>query len=207
MDTKDIDRSELERRLMWLLKAVWRQMSDSNCIEASFTLHGALKELGVRSEVQPVAAFTEDRINERNAFLGRAGYEYYRKEVAAGGHSMPDYIPVPDAPDFFVDGGHVVVLVPDLEFLMDATLDQIPGFPLKHIIGPADKLSHDEPAMFGTDDAWVAYLLVDDVIDLKPAHRELIMGSGAELARKGLEVDFSREAFIPGTKLFNRVVD
>jgi hypothetical protein len=207
MDTQDVDRAELERRLMWLLMAVWRQMSDSNCIEASFTLHGALKELGVESKVQPVAAFTEDRINGRNAFLGRAGYEYYRKKVAEGGHSMPDYVPVPYAPDFFVDGGHVVVLVPELEFLMDATLDQIPDFPLQRIIGPADELSHHEPATFGTDDAWVGYLLVDDVIDLKPEHRKLIMGSGAELARKGLQVDFSREAFTPGTELFKRVVD
>jgi hypothetical protein len=34
---------------------------------------------------------------------------------------------------------------------MDATLDQIPGFPLQRIIGPADELSHDQPATFGTD--------------------------------------------------------
>jgi hypothetical protein len=43
--------------------------------------------------------------------------------------------------------------------------------------------------------------------NLKPEHRELIMGGGAELARKGLQVDFSREAFTPGTELFKRVVD
>jgi hypothetical protein len=79
--------------------------------------------------------------------------------------------------------------------------------PLQRIIGPADELRHDEPATFGSDDAWVGYLLVDDVIDLKPERRELITGSGAELAHKGLEVDFSREAFTPGTELFNRVVD
>lgn len=207
MDTQDVDRAELERRLMWLLIAFWRQMSDSNCIEASFTLHGALKELGVESTVQPVAAFTSDSVNDRNVFLGRAGYEYFRKMAAEGGHSMPDYTPIPDAPEFFVDGGHVVVLVPELEFLMDATLDQVPDFPLKRVIGPADELSHDEPATFGTDEAWVGYLLVDDVIDLKPAHRKLIMDSGAQLARKGLQVDFSREAFTPGAELFKRVVN
>ncbi|QDW28613.1 hypothetical protein FFF93_001545 [Arthrobacter sp. KBS0702] len=70
------------------------------------------------------------------------------------------------------------MLFPELEFLMDATLDQIPDFPLQRVIRPADELSHDEPATFGTDDAWGGYLLVDDVIDLKPEHRDLIMGSG-----------------------------
>lgn len=207
MGTQEVDRVELKRRLMWLLIAVWRQMSDNNCIEASFTLHGALKELGIESTVQPVAAFTSDSVSGRNAFLGRAGYGYFRKMAGERGHSMPDYTPVPDAPAFFVDGGHVVVLVPELKFLMDATLGQIPDFPLQYVIGPADELSHEEAATFGADEAWVGYLLVDDVIDLKPAHRELIMGSGAELARKGLLVNFSREAFIPGTKLFERVVD
>lgn len=207
MDTQDANRAELERRLKWLLVAVWRQMSDNNCIEASFTLHGALKELGVESMVQPVAAFTTDSVNGRSAFLGRAGYEYFRKKAAEEGHSMPDYTPVPDAPEFFVDGGHVVVLVPELEFLMDATLGQIPDFPLQRVIGPADELSHEEAAIFGTDEAWVGYLLVDDVIDLKSEHRKLVMGSGADLARKGLQVGFNKEAFTPDTELFKRVVD
>jgi hypothetical protein len=78
-------------------------MSDRNCIEASFTLHRALAELGVRSNVQPVAAWTVDRINDRYAFLGRVGYEYFRTKAAAEGHILPDYVPVPYAPDFFVD--------------------------------------------------------------------------------------------------------
>lgn len=207
MDTQDTNRAELERRLMWLLVAVWRQMSDNNCIEASFTLHGALKELGVESTVQPVAAFTSDSVNDRTFFMGRAGYEHFRKKAAEAGHNMPDYTPVPDAPEFFVDGGHVVVLVPELELLMDATLGQVPDFPIQRVIGPADELSYEQAARFGTDEAWVGYLLVEDIIDLKSEHRKLIMDSGADLARKGLQLNFSNEAFTQGIKLFNRVVD
>lgn len=204
---QDANHAELERRLMWLLTAVWRQMSDNNCIEASLTLHGALKELGIESTVQPVAAFTSDSVNDRNVFLGRAGYEHFRKKAAEAGHIMPDYVPLPNAPKFFVDGGHVVVLVPGLKLLMDATLGQIPGFPIQRVIGPADELSHEEATTFGTEAAWVGYLLVDDTIDLNSDDQELIMKSGASLARKGLQVDFSNEAFTPGTELFTRVVE
>lgn len=197
---------EIDRRLRWLLVAVWRQMTGNSCIEASFTLHGALVELGIKSIVQPVAAFTSDAVNGCNTFLGKAGYDYFRKKVAVAGHVLPNYVPVPGAPEFFVSGGHVVVLVPELDLLMDATLDQIPNFPIPYVIGPAEELSHEEAKRFGTDQAWVGYLLVDDSIQVEAEHRKLIMDSGAVLARKGLQLDFSFDVLTTNTKLFERAV-
>lgn len=55
--------------------------------------------------MQPVAAWTVDNTNGMTAFLGRAAYETVG-ENAVNDHLMPDYVPVPGAPDFFVDGAH-----------------------------------------------------------------------------------------------------
>lgn len=210
MDRSVMDRSEVDRRLRWLVLAVWRQMADSNCIEASLTLHGALKELGIESVVQAVAVWTEDLPNKTNAFLGRAAYEHIRNWAAAEGHVMAEYphdsVAHAGFPDFFVDGGHVVVLLPEFDLLLDATLDQIPGFGIKHLIGSTVGMTHTEPAMFGKDDCTVAYFLVDDVVDMDPDHRDRIIRSGEDLGRMGHQVDFTDSVFEMNIPLFQRCV-
>lgn len=198
------ERSDREIAL-WLARAVWRQQTDMNCIDASYTLSAALDLFGITNRVAPVAVVAGHVASGQQAVCGRAAAQFLDRN--GGLPPGRTWEPPAGAPDFWVDGGHALVICEGLDLILDPTFDQFRIERLPFLYAPFSHGHFDGEDFwqytFGGDaeqpEAVVTYLEVGDVIELDEGARFLSSVAARELTSVGLAVDFDQAVVDEGT--------
>lgn len=180
---------------LWLSKAIWRQQVEMNCLDATSTLLAALSTIGLDARIVPVAVIAEHNPTMYRAVSGDAAVRFLaERDGLVPGQPLPER--PADSPDFWVDGGHAVVICEEAGLLLDPTADQfgVEDSPFVHGAldegdAEADIWSFDTgPA--GSPTGRIIYLEVDDQIRIDEVAQSISAISGRELAFVGATVGF-----------------
>lgn len=204
LDRRGTRRSDREIAL-WLARAVWKQQTDKNCIDASFTLSAALDLLGIGNRVVPVALIADHIPSQFRATSGTAALRHLAQHGALHEGQVPE--PPADTADFWVDGGHAVVVCEGVDLILDPTVDQFGIERLPFVFAPFSD------GHFDGEDFWqytyggnqeapevtVTYFEVSDIIKVDEVARLLSSVAGRELAFVGVVVDFDPAVIEEGT--------